>query len=64
MHESVSQKMKWKILIYLDSSNKEKSAYLVNSSEVSEEALGAAKQGLIVRTNNQVPNVALGAKGI
>lgn len=40
------------------------SLYLVDSSEVSEEVLGTAEQGLIVRTNYQVPDVPLGAKGI
>lgn len=38
--------------------------YLVDSCEVSEEALGTAEQGLVVRTNHQVPNVPLGAEGI
>ncbi len=38
--------------------------YLIDSCEVSEEVLGTTEQGLIVRTNHQVPNVSLGAKGI
>lgn len=38
--------------------------YLVNSCEVTEEALGAAEQSLVVRTNHQVPDVPLGAEGI
>lgn len=38
--------------------------YLIDSCEVSEEVLGTTLQGLIVRTNHQVPNVSLGAEGI
>lgn len=40
------------------------SLYLIDSCEVSEEALSATQQGLIVRTNHQVPDVSLGAKRI
>lgn len=40
------------------------SLYLIDSSEVSEEALGTTEQSLVVRTNHQVPNIPLGAKGI
>lgn len=56
-----------KALLHLDTVNTEvflQSPYLVDGGEVSEEALGAAEQGLVVRTNHQVPNVPLGAKGI
>ncbi len=38
--------------------------YLVDSGEVSEEALCTTEQGLAVRTNHQVSNVSLGAEGI
>lgn len=38
--------------------------YLVDSREISEEALGIAEQSLTVRTNHQVTDVPLGAKRI
>lgn len=38
--------------------------YLINSGEVSEEGLGATEQSLVVRTNNQIADVPLGAEGI
>lgn len=41
-----------------------RSPYLVDSCEVSEEALGATEQRLVVRTHHQIPDVPLRAKGI
>lgn len=38
--------------------------YLVDSCEISEEALGVTEQRLTVRTNHQVTDVPLGAKRI
>lgn len=54
-------------MLHLDSANTElfvQNLYLVDSGEVSEEALGTAEQGFVVRTNHQVPDVPLGAEGI
>lgn len=38
--------------------------YLIDGSEVSKETFGATEQGLIIRTNDQVTDVSLGAKRI